>query len=33
MAKSKLVLEYIFDHEAAQPDQIFLTQPLGSGHG
>jgi long-subunit acyl-CoA synthetase (AMP-forming) len=31
MAKSKLVMEYIFDHEAAQPDQIFLTQPLGSG--
>ena len=31
MAKSKLVLEYIFDHEAAQPNQVFLTQPLGGG--
>lgn len=31
MAKSKLVLEYIFDHEAAQANKVFLTQPLGNG--
>jgi long-subunit acyl-CoA synthetase (AMP-forming) len=31
MAKAKLILDYIFDHEAAQPDQVFLTQPTGSG--
>lgn len=28
---SKLVLEYVFDHEAAHPDRVFLTQPVGGG--
>ncbi len=27
----KLILDYVFDHEAAQPDQVFLVQPLGAG--
>jgi long-subunit acyl-CoA synthetase (AMP-forming) len=31
MAKSKLILDYIYDHEAAQPDRVFLTQPIGAG--
>ena len=31
MASSKLVLDYVYDHEASHADRIFLTQPLGSG--
>jgi long-chain acyl-CoA synthetase len=31
MPKPKLILDYVYDHEAAQPDQVFLTQPIGSG--
>lgn len=28
---SKLILDYVYDHEAAQPDKVFLTQPVGGG--
>ena len=28
---SKLILNYIYDHEAAQPDKVYLTQPVGGG--
>lgn len=28
---SKLMLDYVYDHEAAQPDKVFLTQPIGGG--
>lgn len=31
MAKSKLILDYVFEHEAARSDRIFLTQPIGNG--
>lgn len=31
MANSKLILDYIFEHEAAHPDKIYLTQPVGGG--
>jgi len=31
MPKPKLILDYVYDHEAAQPDQVFLTQPIGNG--
>ena len=31
MAEDKLILDYIYDHEAARPDQVFLTQPVGGG--
>jgi hypothetical protein len=31
MADPKLILDHVFDHEAAQPDRIFLTQPVGGG--
>ncbi len=27
----KLILDHVLDHEASQPDRIFLTQPLGGG--
>lgn len=27
----KLILDYVFDHEAQQPSRVFLTQPLGGG--
>jgi long-chain acyl-CoA synthetase len=27
----KLILDYVFDHEARQPDRIYLTQPIGGG--
>ena len=26
-----MILDHVFDHEAQQPDRIYLTQPLGSG--
>jgi len=29
MAKNKLILDYVYDHEASQPDKVYLTQPLG----
>jgi long-chain acyl-CoA synthetase len=28
---SKLILDHVLDHEARQPDRVFLTQPLGGG--
>ncbi|MEN9376623.1 MAG: hypothetical protein RL710_1780, partial [Pseudomonadota bacterium] len=31
MAAPKLLLDYVFQHEAAHPDKIFLTQPTGHG--
>jgi long-subunit acyl-CoA synthetase (AMP-forming) len=31
MAKDKLILDYVYEHEAAQPDRIYLTQPSGGG--
>ena len=31
MPAPKLILDHVFDHEAAQPDRIFLTQPVGGG--
>ena len=30
-ANSKLILDYVFDHEAAHPDRVYLTQPIGGG--
>ena len=31
MADNKLILDDIYGHETAQPDTVFLTQPLGGG--
>jgi long-subunit acyl-CoA synthetase (AMP-forming) len=31
MKKSKLILDYVYEHEAAHPDQVYLTQPVGGG--
>lgn len=31
MASSKLILDYVYDHEAALADRVFLTQPTGGG--
>ena len=31
MTPSSLILERIFDHEAARPNRVFLTQPIGGG--
>ncbi len=31
MATPKLILDYIYDHEAGHPDKVFLTQPIGGG--
>ena len=28
---AKLILDYVFDKEAAHPDRVYLTQPLGGG--
>ena len=30
-ATPKLLLDYVYDHESARADQIYLTQPLGNG--
>ncbi|MCV2350412.1 AMP-binding protein [Paucibacter sp. Y2R2-4] len=27
----KLILDHVYDHEAAQPNQVYLTQPIGGG--
>ena len=27
----KLILDYVYDHEAQRPNQVFLTQPIGGG--
>ncbi len=31
MADDKLILDHVYDHEAAHPDRLYLTQPLGGG--
>ena len=31
MAETKLILDYIYDHAAAHPQRVFLTQPVGGG--
>lgn len=31
MQKSKLILDYVYEHEAAHPDQVYLSQPTGHG--
>ena len=31
MSQNRLILDYVFDHEAGHPDRIFLTQPVGDG--
>jgi len=31
MAESKLILDYIYDHERDHPDRVFLTQPYDGG--
>jgi len=31
MASSKLILDYVYGHEASHPDKVLLTQPLGNG--
>jgi acyl-CoA synthetase (AMP-forming)/AMP-acid ligase II len=31
MTTDKLILDYVYEHEAAQPDRIYLTQPIGGG--
>ena len=32
MSDPKLILDHVYDHEAAQPERVFLTQPVGGGH-
>ena len=29
MAQSKMLLDYLYEHEAKRPDQVYLTQPTG----
>jgi long-chain acyl-CoA synthetase len=29
MPNPKLILDYVYDHEAAKPDEVFLVQPVG----
>jgi long-chain acyl-CoA synthetase len=31
MTKTKLILDYVYDFEATQPDKVYLTQPVGAG--
>jgi long-subunit acyl-CoA synthetase (AMP-forming) len=31
VAKPKLILDYVFDHEAKLADRVYLTQPVGGG--
>ena len=31
MPEQKLILDHVYDHEAAHPDKVFLTQPTGGG--
>ena len=31
MPDPKLILDHVYGHEAAQPDRVFLTQPIGGG--
>ncbi|AOW12197.1 AMP-binding acetyl-CoA synthetase [Hydrogenophaga crassostreae] len=30
MADTKLILDYVYGHEASMPDRVYLTQPLGN---
>jgi acyl-CoA synthetase (AMP-forming)/AMP-acid ligase II len=31
MHNPKLILDYVYGHEAAQPDEVLLVQPIGGG--
>jgi long-chain acyl-CoA synthetase len=31
MNNPKLILDYVYDHEAARPDEVLLVQPVGGG--
>jgi long-chain acyl-CoA synthetase len=31
MSESKLILDYVLDHETSQPERVYLTQPVGDG--
>ncbi len=31
MTATKTILDHVYDHEAAQPDHVFMTQPVGGG--
>jgi long-chain acyl-CoA synthetase len=31
MPSQKLILDYVYDHEASHPDRIYLSQPVGTG--
>jgi len=31
VAKNKLILDYVFDHEAKLADRVYMTQPVGGG--
>jgi long-chain acyl-CoA synthetase len=31
MTATKTLLDHVYDHEAAQPERVFLTQPVGGG--
>lgn len=31
MIQSKLILDYVYEHEAVHPDKVYLTQPVGGG--
>ena len=31
MPDPQLILDHVFDHEATQPERVFLTQPVGGG--
>ena len=31
MAKNKLILDYVYDHEAKLADRVYMTQPVGGG--
>ncbi|SPE43641.1 AMP-dependent synthetase and ligase [Candidatus Sulfotelmatobacter sp. SbA7] len=31
MSTTKLILDYVYDHEAAQANRVYLTQPVGGG--
>lgn len=31
MSTPQLILDYVYDHEATHPDNVYLTQPVGAG--
>ena len=31
MSAQKLILDYVYDHEATQPNKVYLSQPVGNG--